>query len=155
MTGLDKIDFKILQVLQANGRITNIQLSQEVGLSPAPTLERVRKLETSGFIKSYHAIVDSEMLGLGIKTFIEVTINYHKQDAIKNFIKQIATIEEVVECHHVAGAADFLLKIVVKDVATYERLMLDKLSKIQEIGHLQTMMILSTAKSSSILPLAY
>jgi Lrp/AsnC family leucine-responsive transcriptional regulator len=155
MINVDKIDFKILKILQENGRITNIQLSHEIGLSPAPTLERVRKLEASGLIKSYHAIVDAEMLGLGIKTFIQVTLNYHKNDAIRNFSKEIMDIDEIIECHHVTGAADFLLKVLVKDIASYERLILDRLSKIQEIGHLQTMMILSTAKSSKSLPLNY
>ncbi len=152
---LDKIDFKILKILQENGRITNIQLSQDIGLSPAPTLERVRKLESSGFIKSYHAVADSSKLGLSIKTFIQVTLNYHKGDPIQSFIKQIQRIDEVMECHHVTGAADFLLKVMVKDILSYERLILDKLSKIQEIGNLQTLMILSTPKSSPRLPLDY
>ncbi len=155
MIGLDKIDFKILKILQENGRITNIQLSQDIGLSPAPTLERVRKLESSGYIQSYHAIANAEMLGLGIKTFIQVTLNYHKSDAIKNFSSKIKDIDEVIECHHVTGAADFLLKVLVKDITTYERLILDKLSKVEEIGHLQTMMILSTSKNSRSLPLNY
>lgn len=155
MINLDKTDFKILKILQENGRITNIQLSQDIGLSPAPTLERVRKLEASGFIQSYHAVVNAEMLGLGIKTYIQVTLNYHKSDAIKTFSKHIMKIDEVVECHHVTGAADFLLKVLVKDILSYERLILDKLSKIQEIGHLQTLMILSTSKEARKLPLEY
>ena len=79
---LDKIDFKILKLLQENGRITNLLLSQEIGLSPAPTLERVRKLEMSGYIKSYHALVDEEKLGLGIKTFIQVQLDFHKNNTI-------------------------------------------------------------------------
>lgn len=152
---LDKIDFKILKILQENGRITNIQLSNEIGLSPAPTLERVRKLENAGYIKSYHAIVDAESLGLGVKTFIQVSLNWHKNDAINSFITQINNIDEVVECHHVTGSADFILKVLVKDINSYERLILDKLSKIEEIGHLQTMMILSTFKYSNAIPLKY
>ncbi len=155
MTSLDKTDFKILKILQENGRITNIQLSQDIGLSPAPTLERVRKLESTGLIKSYHALVDAQMLGLNIKTFIQVSINYHKNDAIQNFNKQIAKIDEVIECHHITGSADFLLKVVVRDIPTYEKLILEKISKIQEISNLQTMMILSTTKNSHFLPLEY
>ncbi len=155
MIGLDATDFKILKILQENGRITNIQLSIDIGLSPAPTLERVRKLEASGFIKSYHAMVDEELLGLKIKTFIQVSINYHKSDAIKNFTKQIQGIDEVVECHHISGSADFLLKVIVPDIKSYERLILDKISKMQEISHLQTMMILSTNKYSHSVPLQY
>ncbi len=154
MNGLDATDFKILRILQENGRITNIQLSLDIGLSPAPTLERVRKLEANGFIKSYHAMVDEELLGLKIKTFIQVSINYNKSDAVQNFMKQIMKIDEVIECHHITGSADFLLKVIVKDIKSYERLILDKISKMQEIAHLQTMMILSTPKQSHSLPLA-
>ena len=73
---LDKIDLHILRILQENGRITNLQLSNDIGLSPAPTLERVRKLENAGYIKSYHALVDEELLGLGIKTFIQVQLDF-------------------------------------------------------------------------------
>lgn len=155
MIGLDSTDFKILKILQENGRITNIQLSMDIGLSPAPTLERVRKLEAQGFINSYHAMVNEELLGLKIKTFIQVSINYQKADAIKNFNKQIMKIDEVVECHHISGSADFLLKVIVPDIKSYERLILDKISKILEISHLQTMMILSTTKYSHALPLDY
>lgn len=155
MIGLDSTDFKILKILQENGRITNIQLSMDIGLSPAPTLERVRKLEANGFINSYHAMVNEELLGLKIKTFIQVSINYQKADAIKNFSKQIMKIDEVVECHHISGSADFLLKVIVPDIKSYERLILDKISKILEISHLQTMMILSTTKYSHALPLEY
>ena len=155
MIGLDSTDFKILKILQENGRITNIQLSMDLGLSPAPTLERVRKLEAQGYINSYHAMVNEELLGLKIKTFIQVSINYQKTDAIKNFSKQIMKIDEVVECHHISGSADFLLKVIVPDIKSYERLILDKISKILEISHLQTMMILSTTKYSHALPLEY
>lgn len=153
MIGLDKTDFKILKILQENGRITNIQLSLDIGLSPAPTLERVRKLETNGFIKSYHAMVNEELLGLRIKTFVQISINYTKADAIKNFTKQIESIEEIVECYYVTGSADYLLKIIVADINSYEKLMVDKISKITEISNLQTFMILSTTKNSHAVPL--
>lgn len=155
MTGLDKTDFKILRILQENGRITNIQLSMDIGLSPAPTLERVRKLESNGFIKSYHAMVDEEILGLKIKTFVQVSINYTKPDAIKNFTKQVQSIEEIVECYHVTGSSDYLLKIIVADINAYEKLLIDKIGKIQEISSMQTMMILSTTKNTHIVPLEY
>ncbi len=155
MIGLDKTDFKILKILQENGRITNIQLSMDIGLSPAPTLERVRKLEVNGFLTSYHAMVNEEKLGLKIKTFVQVSINYSKADAIKNFAKQIQGIQEIVECYHVSGPSDFLLKIIVADIPAYEKLMLEKISKIQEISHLQSLMILSTTKNSHSVPLEY
>ncbi len=79
---LDKLDLKILRLLQENGRITNLQLATNIGLSTAPTMERVRKLENGGFIKSYHAFVDEEMLGLGIKSFIQISLDFHTHNAI-------------------------------------------------------------------------
>ncbi len=152
---LDKIDFNILKILQENGRITNLQLSQHIGLSPAPTLERVRKLENSGYIKSYHALVDEEKLGLGIKTFIQVSLDFHQQDTIQIFLKEIGLIKEITECHHVTGQCDFLLKAYVKDIKTYEQLIMQKISRISVVKTFQTMMIMSTSKKEPIVPLEY
>ncbi len=152
---LDKIDLKILKILQENGRITNLQLSTDVGLSPAPTLERVRKLENQGFIKSYHAQVDAKALGMDVMTFVKVKLNSYKSDAIKNFIEEVNQVEEIVECHYVTGSADFILKLMVKDMSGYERLIFDKLSKIQEIGNMETLVVLSTLKQSKALPMEY
>ena len=152
---LDKIDMQILKILQENGRITNLQLSGEIGLSPAPTLERVRKLENAGYIKSYHALVDEEMLGLGIKTFIQVQLDFHKGNTIETFAEELKNIREVTECHHVTGECDFLLKVYVKDIKSYERLIMDKISKISVVKTFQTMMILSTSKKEATIPLEY
>ncbi|MBC8052511.1 MAG: Lrp/AsnC family transcriptional regulator [Sphingobacteriaceae bacterium] len=151
----DKIDLQILQLLQGNGRITNLQLSHEIGLSPAPTLERVRKLENGGFIKSYHAIVDEELLGLGIKTFIQIQLDFHRDNAIETFVEEVKQIKEVTECHHVTSGCDFILKIYVKDIKAYERLIMEKISKISVIKTFQTMMILSTSKNEPVLPHGY
>src|SRR6187399_1141635 len=101
---LDSIDKKILEILQANSNITNAQLAKEIGLSPAPTLERVNKLEASGVIKSYHAVVDAGSVGLGVSTFVMVTLKGHNKENIEKFIAAIKTISEVVECHHITGA---------------------------------------------------
>ncbi|HEY1007393.1 MAG TPA: Lrp/AsnC family transcriptional regulator [Sphingobacteriaceae bacterium] len=152
---LDKIDLQILKILQQNGRITNLQLSNEIGLSPAPTLERVRKLENANYIKSYHALVDEELLGLGIKTFIQVQLDFHKNNTIQIFLEEVRAIKEVTECHHVTGQCDFLLKVYVKDIKAYERLIMDKISKISVVKTFQTMMIMSTSKKEPIVPLEY
>lgn len=151
----DKIDLQILKLLQENGRITNLQLSHEIGLSPAPTLERVRKLENAGLIKSYHAIVDEELLGLGIKTFIQIQLDFHRDNAIETFVDEVKQIKEVTECHHVTSGCDFILKIYVKDIKAYERLIMEKISKISVIKTFQTMMILSTSKNEPVLPSDY
>jgi Lrp/AsnC family leucine-responsive transcriptional regulator len=132
-----------------------LQLSNEIGLSPAPTLERVKKLEKLGVIKSYHAELNRESLGLGVHTFMQVTLLRHKNNAINNFIDQINSIEEVVECFHITGGSDYLLRIMAKDMASYERLVMDKLSKVEEIGQMQTQVVLSTIKKSPVIPLEY
>lgn len=152
---LDKTDLKILKILQEDGRITNLQLSNEIGLSPAPTLERVKKLEKLGIIKSFHACLDAPSLGLGIQTFMLVTLMRHVENAITNFITEINKVDEVVECYHLTGSSDYLLKIMVPDIASYEKLVMDRVATIEGIGHLQTMVILSTIKSLKKLPLEY
>lgn len=151
---LDPIDKLILEILQANAKITNSQLALEVGLSPAPTLERVRKLENAGLIKSYHAQVDTEKLGLGVGIFIQISLSSHKKNQIKSFVEKINKIPEVIECHHITGAGDFLLKVITKDIASYQELILEKLVDIEEIGNMQSMVILSTFKDSKVMPIA-
>lgn len=150
---LDSIDRKILELLQANSNITNAQLAHEVGLSPAPTLERVKKLETQGVIKSYHAVVDMASVGLGVCTFVTVSLKGHNKDNIEKFIKAISKIPEVVECHHVTGQADFILKVVASDIPAYQNLMLEKVTNIEVVDNMQSTVILSTFKDSRVLPL--
>lgn len=149
---LDATDKKILDILQANSNITNAQLAQEIGLSPAPTLERVKKLENSGVIKSYHAVVDPASIGVGVSTFVMVSLKGHNKENIDKFIKAIARIDEVVECHHVTGQADFFLKIVCTDIPAYQVLMLEKVSNIEVVDNMQSMVILSTFKDSKVIP---
>ena len=149
---LDIIDLKILRILQEKGRITNLLLSQEIGLSPAPTLERVKKLESSGVIESYHAQVNDSLMGIAIKAFISISLERQKVDSIVTFKEKIQDIAEILECYQVTGNADYLLKVVVKDIPSFERLISNKLSQIEEIGQMQTMMILSKVKDSKVIP---
>jgi Lrp/AsnC family transcriptional regulator, leucine-responsive regulatory protein len=150
---LDSIDRKILELLQANSNITNAQLAQEIGLSPAPTLERVKKLETQNVIKSYHAVVDMASVGLGVCTFVPVSLKGHNKDTLETFIKAISKIPEVVECHHVTGQADFILKVVAPDIPAYQNLMLEKVTNIEVVDNMQSTVILSTFKDSRVLPI--
>lgn len=150
---LDPTDKKILEILQANSNITNAQLAIEIGLSPAPTLERVKKLENAGVLKSYHAVVDPAAIGMGVCTFVTVSLKGHNKDNIERFIKAIKEIEEVVECHHVTGQADFILKIVAPDIPAYQKLMLEKVSNIEVVDNLQSTIILSTFKDSKVIPI--
>jgi len=150
---LDGTDRKILELLQTNSNITNAQLAQEIGLSPAPTLERVKKLENSEVIKSYHAVIDPAAVGMGVTTFVFVSLKGHNKDNIERFIKAIKEIEEVIECHHVTGQADFILKIVATDIPAYQNLMLEKVSNIEVVDNMQSTVILSTFKDSKVIPI--
>jgi Lrp/AsnC family transcriptional regulator, leucine-responsive regulatory protein len=150
---LDPTDRKIIEILQANSNITNAQLAQEIGLSPAPTLERVKKLENSGVITSYHALVDLTSVGLGVSTFVTVSLKGHNKENINKFIKEIKNVPEVIECHHVTGQYDFILRMVSSDIPSYQNLMLEKLSNIEVVDNLQSTIILSTFKDSKSVPL--
>ena len=150
---LDPTDRKILEILQTNSNITNAQLALEIGLSPAPTLERVKKLENAGIIKSYHAVVDLASVGLGVSTFVMASLKGHNKENIARFMTAIQQIDEVVECHHVTGQADFILKIVAPDIPAYQNLMLEKVTNIEVVDNLQTTVILSTFKDSKVVPI--
>src|SRR5437879_12918557 len=150
---LDSIDKKIIELLQLNSNITNAQLAQEIGLSPAPTLERVKKLETQGVIKSYHAVVDMASVGLGVSTFVMVSLKGHNKENIEKFTKAISKIPEVVECHHVTGQADFILKVVASDIPAYQNLMLEKVTNIEVVDNIQSSVILLFFKDNCFLPL--
>lgn len=152
---LDKIDLKILKILQENAKITNLQLSGEIGLSPAPTLERVKKLETAKLIQGYYTQVNEEALGIGIKAVIQITLARQLENAISNFKKEIAKIPEIMECYQVTGNADYILIVLLKDIRDFENLISQRLSKVEEIGQMQTMVILSKIKDSKLLPLEY
>jgi len=150
---IDAIDKKILDVLQENGRITNLHLSNLIGLSPAPTLERVRKLEKAKVLKSYHAEVDASKLGYDLNVTIQVTLARQIENAMQKFTSQIQQIDEIIECVQVTGDFDYLLRVIVKDVRGLDILINEKISHIEVIGQLKTNVILSTIKSSKKIPL--
>lgn len=150
---IDHIDKKILEILQRNAKITNAALSKEIGLSPAPTLERVKKLESCGIIKSYHAEINKEEMGLGVAIYLQASLQGSHKENIASFTKRIQEIPEIVECHHVTGSSDFLIKILSKDIESYNRFILEKLIDIEEIGQLHSMVVLSTLKDSKVLPI--
>lgn len=152
---LDEIDFKILKVLQEEGKISNLNLSKKIGLSPAPTLERVKKLEQNDVITSYHAKLNQTSLGLQLNALIQVTLVRQLPDAAENFLKQADKIAEVIEVFQVTGNFDFHLRVVTKDILDFERLIREELSKIDEIANMQTMVVLRKHKSSNTLPLKY
>lgn len=150
---IDNIDRKILRMLQENSKITNSYLSKQIGLSPAPTLERVRKLEKKGIISGYHAQLNLSKIGLGVSTFVLVSLKEHNKKNINIFLDKINKVKNVIECHHITGTGDFILKVVSENIASYQKLMLDKVSEIEATDSLQSMVILSTFKDNKVMPL--
>ena len=149
---IDRTDKKILEILQKNAKITNAKLSKQIGLSPAPTLERVRKLESRGIISGYHAKLNMSKVGLGVSTFVMVSLKGHNKKNLQSFLDKIKDVENIVECHHITGSGDFILRIVAEDIESYQELMLDKVSEIEVTDSLQSMVILSRFKDNKVIP---
>src|ERR1039458_405196 len=120
----DHIDQKILDILQTNSKITNAQLASEIGTSASGMLDRVKRLESSGVIKKYVALVDPEKAGRGVLALVSVSLSAHKMNAFDTFTRHIKKIGEVLECYHTAGEEDFVLKVAVKDIPEYENFIL-------------------------------
>lgn len=148
-THLDEVDVQLLSLLQQDGRITNADLAKKVGLSPPSVLQRVRVLEKAGLIKGYFGILDAEKLGLRITALAMISLSLHQEQPIERFRRSVNEIPEVLECYHVSGEFDFLLKIVVRDIRAYEQLIRERLSKIKGIQQIKTSFVLATTKHTT------
>ena len=146
---IDQIDRKLLESLQSNSRTTNAELAKQVGLSPSSTLERVKKLEASGIIDRYITLLNPRKAGYTCFTFVEVKLARHGETPVEDFFKSIADMTEVLECHHITGEADFLLKVATKDIPAYEELILHQLSALPNVQNMKTSVILSTFKQET------
>ncbi len=153
MNKLDSIDKKILTLLQEQGRMTNSELSKQVGLSAASALERVKKLERTGVIRGYHARLDHTAVGIGLVILVEVTLARHQHDAIVRFVEAVQKVDEIMDCYHITGRADYLLRVVARDIPSYELFVMETLSTLPGVQHIETMMILSAVKESKSLPI--
>lgn len=153
MTKFDVVDKKILEILQESGRITNYDLSQKIGMSPSATSERVKRLEDDGVIDKYVAMLNKAKIEREVTALIFVQIVAHQSDPIQQFVKSLDGLEEIMECHHVSGDADFMLKVAVKDIPAYEDFLLNKLTKVQGISKLNTSFVLNTYKFSTKYPI--
>lgn len=148
-THLDDVDLEILRLLQQDGRITNADLAKQVALSPPSVLQRVRALEKAGLIRQYVTILDAERLGLRITAWVQITLALHQEQPIERFRRAVQDIPEILECYHVSGDFDFLLKVVVKDMKAYEAFIREKLSKIRGLGQIRTSFVFGTSKHTS------
>src|SRR5687767_8117652 len=126
-TDLDAIDRRIIAALQADGRLTNVELADLVGLSPSPCLRRVKRLERDGYIGAYRAVLQRRRIGLGLTVFVGVKINAHANDRAVPFQEAIVAMPEITACHLVAGDVDYLLEVVVPDLEHYQRFLVGRL----------------------------
>lgn len=126
---MDTIDKKILKELQENARLTNVELADRVGLSPSPCLRRVRALESSGAIKGYKAIVDQKTVGMPVSVFVMVSLERQIEGALEEFEKRVRDLPEVMECYLMTGDMDYLLRVVTRDLQTYEQFLIQDLTK--------------------------
>jgi Lrp/AsnC family transcriptional regulator, leucine-responsive regulatory protein len=143
---LDDADKKILRLLQENARLTNKDLAKKLGLSITPVFERVRKLEKRGFIKKYVAVLDHEKVNRGMTVFLHIKMQSHNHESIEHLMKEVQSLEEVMECYHVTGETDFLMKVLVPDMRTYEEFVLGKLTKISGIGNINSSIVMREVK---------
>ena len=151
---LDRLDLSILRHLQEDASISIQDLGTKVGLSATPCWRRMKRLQNEGFIRKQVALLDAQLLELEVNVFVHVKLTAHSDEVLKVFEESVATIPEVVECYSVSGETDFLLRIVVADVATYETLLYKKLIRLREVGTLNSMFALRQVKYTTELPLS-
>lgn len=149
---MDATDRQILDLLQQDGRMTNAELARQVGLAPATTLERVKKLEQRGVIRGYVALVDAGRVARGTTALVAVRLASHAADAVAAFRDAVTALPDVLECYHVSGADDYLLKVVAADIRAYEDFLLGTLTAIPNVGQIHTSFVLSTVKHQTRLP---
>jgi Lrp/AsnC family leucine-responsive transcriptional regulator len=152
---LDAIDRKILAALQVEGQLTNLELSERVGLSPSPCLRRVRRLESTGVIDGYGARLNRQRLGLGLTAFVTVNMERQRdQDAVK-FREAVLGMPEVISCHITSGDHDFLLQVVVPDLVEYKKFALEKLPKVPGVQSIHSSFAIDVVKDNVPLPLRH
>jgi len=152
---LDAIDCRIVGELQANARLSNIELAERIGLSPSPCLRRVKRLEREGYIEGYRASLQRSRVGLGFSVFLAVRITGHANNEASRFERAVVEMPEVIACHLVSGDADYFLEVVVADLGDYQRFLVGKLWKISIVREVRSNIAIQTLKAGAPLPLAH
>jgi Lrp/AsnC family leucine-responsive transcriptional regulator len=146
MHNIDKFDQAILAELQANGRLTNQELAERIGLSPSPCLRRVKALEDAGIISGYKAIINAEKLGLSLMALIHISMDKHTPERFENFERSVSVLPEVLECMLITGqSADYQLKVQIKDMHAYQELLLHRITRIEGVSGVHTSFVLRKA----------
>lgn len=152
---LDAIDRSILDVLQEDARISNVDLSERVNLSPSPCLRRVRRLESEGTIRSYVTLLDPAEVGLPVSVFVQVSLERQVDDALENFEAEIISRPEVMECYLMTGDSDYLLRVVAPDLEGFQRFLLEHLTRIPGVASIKSSFALKQVSYRTALPLGH
>ncbi|MCC6298845.1 MAG: Lrp/AsnC family transcriptional regulator [Anaerolineales bacterium] len=150
---LDDVDKSLLRALQADGRLSNVQLARKINLSPPATHSRLRRLERAGYVRQYTAVVDREKAGYDLLCFIHISLQMHQVAQVEKFREATRRMPEVLECHHITGEHDYLLKVVLKNRKDLERFVVDKITPIPGVARIHTSLVLTEVKSTMALPL--
>ncbi|EDM43123.1 transcriptional regulator, AsnC/Lrp family protein [unidentified eubacterium SCB49] len=150
---LDALDKQLLTLLQKDSKQTNKQLSQQLNLSVTAVFERIKKLERNGVIKQYVALLDKKMVDLGFTVFCHIKLRKHEQEAITRFEAEIKQLVEVLECYHVSGDYDYLIKVAVTDMEHFREFMVTKLTSLEEIGSTQSSFTIQEVKNNTAVSL--
>lgn len=153
MERLDKIDVKLLRILQRDSNLTTKEIAAKVNLSSTPVFERVRRLEKEGFIKRYVALLDAEKLDKNLCIMCNVRLKQHNGTLGREFMAAVNAIPEITECYNISGDFDYLLKIYVHDMKHYEAFVLDTLGTIPSVGSLQSNFVMSVVKQTPEIPI--
>ena len=155
MKSLDKIDLKIISILQAEGRLSNVELSNQIGISAPPCLRRVRALEENGYITGYHADVDARKMGFGVTVFAMVGLHSQAEADLKAFEKMVMDWPEVRECHMLNGEIDFILKCVSADLASFQTFLTRELTPAPNVANVRTSLTIRQSKNISGVPIEF
>jgi DNA-binding Lrp family transcriptional regulator len=150
---LNDTDLEILHYVQEDGRISNVELASKIGLSPPATHARLKRLQSNGYIRKYVALLDQEKVGFDMTCFVNISLRMHGPDELSGFRKNVNQLSEVLECHHVTGEFDYLLKVVVRNRKELQRFVEHKLTPIPGVARIYTSLVLEEIKSSTSLPL--
>ena len=150
---IDEADANILRQLQDNARISNVDLSRSVGLSPSPCLRRVQALEERGVIRQYVALLDPTTVGLNVSVFVQISLERQVEKALENFEQAVLERSEVMECYLMTGDSDYLLRVVVPDVHSFERFLLDHITTVPGVASVKSSFALKQVKYRTVLPL--
>ena len=149
MINLDNIDKRLLNLLQENCQTTHRELAMKLGLSVTPVFERVKKLKKHGYVKKNMAIINRKKLGFKQVVFVGITLKGHTRNYLDNFVNKIVKFKEVLECHRISGDYDYLLKIITKDIESYEKFLVTKLTLVAELNSVQSLIVLSSSKDET------